>query len=133
MPYLGPLSAYEVVSDLRWTPVLAAAGDIDTWASIGAGCANGLEWIATGQLGTHDSSPGHVPDQLAQLCDLLAMSRDAANWPRAYVPWEAREAEHWSCEVAKIVKARDGGSLKRRFHPPVPTPRTLWDPAECRA
>ncbi len=59
---MGPLTAYEVVSDLRWTPVLGGATDINTWASVGAGCANGLDWVLTGTVGTRDSSPGEVPE-----------------------------------------------------------------------
>jgi hypothetical protein len=115
----GPLTAYEVVSDLRWTAVLASAEDIHTWASIGSGCANGLEWVLTGRLGAHDSSPGEVPALVQPMRDLLAMSRDPAYWPYADAPWEMREVEHWSCEVAKYVKAQAGAPLKRRYRRPV--------------
>jgi hypothetical protein len=27
--------------------------------------------------------------------------------------------EHWACETAKIIKARSGRPLKRRYQPPV--------------
>ncbi len=115
---MGPLTAYEVVSDLRWTPVLANATDIMTWASVGAGCANGMEWVLTGKLGDHDSSPGEVPALVEPMRQLLAMSRDPQYWPYADAPWEMREVEHWACETAKYVKAKYGRRLKRRYQQP---------------
>jgi hypothetical protein len=69
----------------------------------------------TGQVGTRDSSPGEVPAYVAPMRDLLAMSRHPEHWPYTDAPWEMREVEHWSCEVAKIVKARAGLPLKRRY------------------
>lgn len=117
MPYLGRMMSYEVVSDLRWTPVLAGAHDINTWASAGNGCASGLEWVTTGRLGEHNSSPGDVPEYLATMRALLEMSRDPHYWPYTDAPWEMREVEHWACEAAKAVKAQSGGRLKRRYRP----------------
>lgn len=112
---LGPLMSYEVVSDLRWTPVLADASDINTWASVGVGCFNGLSWITTGTVGDSDQSPGEVPRLVQPMRDLLELSRDPAYWPTEYEPWEMREVEHWLCETAKYIKASQGHSLKRRF------------------
>lgn len=115
---LGPLMSYEIVSDLRWTPVLADARDVNTWASVGVGCLNGLRWVTEGTLGDSDNSPGEVPALVEPMRDLLELSRDPAYWPTEYEPWEMREVEHWACEVAKYLKAAQGQRLKRRFKAP---------------
>lgn len=115
--YLGPFMAYEIVSDLRWTPILQNAEDINTWANAGPGCARGLGW-------THHNNPMRynrlaLRDQQEMnviMQELLEMSRSDIYWPQDWKPWEMREVEHWACEFDKICRARRGESLKRRYN-----------------
>jgi hypothetical protein len=117
VPYVGRFMAYEVVSDLRWTPILRNAADIGTWANIGPGCARGLRWLLGEGVDAVDVNTYRPSDVLLPtLREILAMSRDAANWPYPDAPWELREAEHWACEVGKYVRCRDRGvRLRNRF------------------
>lgn len=119
-PCIGPFLAYEIVSDLRWTPVLLNAIDILTWACAGPGATEGLGLIARGDRRTYNRTSER--DQLAMrdlMQALLAMSRDEAFWPQDWKLWEMREVEHWSCEFAKYETARGGERLKRRYTPTV--------------
>lgn len=116
-PYLGGFMAYEIVSDLRWTGVLGAATDINTWAHVGPGAARGLGWV----LGEGPEFWNHHAkcDQdamLAQMQQLLAMSRDPLYWSVEWHAWEMREVEHWLCEYDKYMRATNGKRLKRRFN-----------------
>jgi hypothetical protein len=116
VPYLGPFTAYEVVSDLRWTPVLREATDVLTWACAGPGATKGLGLVARGDEWAYNKNSD--VDQLAMrdiMQRLLAMSRQEDCWPQAWTPWEMREVEHWACEYAKYEPGRRGEKLKRRF------------------
>lgn len=116
VPFMGSFMAYEVVSDLRWTPVLAGADDIETWAAAGPGCARGLSWVVSGKCGQYNyHSERHQADMLTVMRDLLAMSRSEAYWPQAWRVWEMRECEHWACEVDKYQRGARGERLKRRY------------------
>jgi len=114
LQYMGNFNSYEVVTDLRWTPVLSGAADINTWAAAGPGCARGLGWV-------HYGEPAHFNYNtdcgqralLAHMRDLLALSREPAHWPAEYEPWEMREVEHWLCEAWKYVRCRDHGQPPR--------------------
>ena len=123
LPYLGNFMAYEVVTDLRWTPVLSGAKDVETWAAAGPGCAAGLGWVEVGDLKKYDYHSDR--DQAAMLPlmrDLLEMSSDPEYWPYTDAPWELREVEMWLCEVAKYIRCRDGGRPPRqRYRPPSDT------------
>jgi hypothetical protein len=114
--YLGRFMAYELVSDLRWTPVLDQATDINTWANAGPGCARGLGWVTTGNPATfHYGSQKDQVVMLALMRDLLALSKQEKYWPSEWTPWEMREVEHWSCEYDKYKRAESGLRLKRRY------------------
>lgn len=116
LPNVGRFVAYEAVSDLRWTPVLAGAKDIMTWASAGPGCARGLGWVS---LDDHRAfNYGSTRDQqwmLYVMRGLLEFSQDEAYWPSEHKPWEMREVEHWLCEIWKVQNALKGNRLKRRY------------------
>ena len=116
LPFMGGFMAYEVVSDLRWTPILARAGDISTWAAIGPGCARGLGYLVADDSERYrrDSAKDQV-EMLTVMRELLLRSQDPACWPYIDVPWEMRECEHWACEFAKYRQAQAGYRLKRRF------------------
>ena len=116
LPYMGSFTSYEVVTDLRWTPVLYQATDIQTWAAAGPGCARGLGRVVNGD--TELYRYGTVEDQntmLAVMQELLSMSHDEKFWPQQWTPWEMREVEHWACEWDKYMRVVEGYRLKRRY------------------
>lgn len=114
--YLGRFMAYEIISDLRWTPVLDYADDITTWASAGPGCARGLSRVCYGDI--EHFNYGSAIDQQAMLLvmqHLLEMSKSDEYWPQQWTRWEMREVEHWSCEFDKWMRVLGGERMKRRF------------------
>ena len=110
---IGPVTGYEVVSDLRWTPVLQNATDVMTWANPGPGCQRGLGRVVLGRVDGFTS--GMRDGMIAWMRDLLAMSQDERHWPKHWKPWEMREVEHWLCEFDKYERARGGTRLKRAY------------------
>ena len=111
---LGPFMCYEIVSDLRWTPLLNKATDIMTWANAGPGCARGLGRVVSNDRRLFDRHKNQV-EMLDLMRKLLLMSQDNMFWPSTWPKWEMREVEHWSCEFEKWCAAKDGRKLKRRF------------------
>ena len=113
---MGSFTSYEVVTDLRWTPILSKAKDINTWAAAGPGCARGLGRVVKGD--TELYRYGTAQDQALMLEimeQLLSMSREEKFWPQQWNPWEMREVEHWACEFDKYMRAAEGYRLKRRY------------------
>lgn len=113
--YLGGFMAYELVSDLRWTPVLDQAVDIMTWANAGPGCARGLGWVVAEDSSIFNCGPGNQKIMLELMQQILELSKNSVFWPAEWKPWEMREVEHWSCEFDKYKRAESGDRLKRRF------------------
>jgi hypothetical protein len=114
--YLGGFMSYEVVSDLRWTDVLANAEDINTWANAGPGCARGLGWTIAGDSSVFNAgSTAGQAVMLGHMRELLEMSRDPQYWPVNWPVWEMREVEHWACEFDKYQRAARGDRMKRSF------------------
>lgn len=114
--YLGRFMSYEIVSDLRWTPVLENAVDINTWANSGPGCARGLGWVVSENPSIFN--PGSARDQqlmLEHMTTLLALSKEELYWPGSWKKWEMREVEHHACEFDKYCRAKAGLKLKRRY------------------
>lgn len=119
IPWMGPFMAYELVSDLRWTPVLSEAKDILTWANPGPGCARGISRV-TGRdkMALRAGSRKSREEMLRVMNWLLTMARDpeAGYWPADWTPWEMREVEHWSCEFDKYQRvAIDGDRMKQSY------------------
>jgi hypothetical protein len=111
LPYMGGFMAYELVSDLRWTPLLDKAPDIMTWANPGPGAQRGLSWL------THDDNTIKIDQDDVQpsMQELLARAGDSAYWPKEWRSWEMREVEHWLCEYDKWERSNHGQSQKRRY------------------
>lgn len=112
--YLGPFMAYEIVSDLRWTPALNQAIDINLWANAGPGCTRGLGWVVANdptrfQYGSKSSQK--------EMLTVMQLIRNKHNyyWPPSWKGWEMREVEHWACEFDKYMRAEKGEKLKRRY------------------
>lgn len=116
-PYMGPFMAYEVVTDLRHTPLLDNAPDIMTWASAGPGAARGLQRVFGGAVLGYNSQAGQQKMNVLMGC-LLAYSRQAELWPWTERPWEMREVEHTLCEFDKYERVRLGeGTPKQLYRP----------------
>jgi hypothetical protein len=116
--YMGIFTSGEVVIDLRYTPILSRATDINTWTIAGPGAAKGLGYVAHGNPAAYDySSATHQLEMVDIMCELLELSRDPAYWPAEWDPWELHECEMWACEHAKYQSALEGGRLKRRYTP----------------
>lgn len=115
-PYLGSFMAYEIVTDLRHTPVLWNAKDVDTWAAAGPGAARGLCRVMGVPLGTYRYQSAKDQELLLKgMQRLLAFSRGGL-WPAEWPRWEMREVEHTLCEFDKYERARLGeGTPKQRF------------------
>lgn len=126
--FIGHFTAYEIVSDLRHTDLLKYAEDILTWANPGPGATKGLNYL-------HGRDPNKTSPKsqlVEEMRELLALSRDASYWPQGgkataqlaknaldWPKWEMREVEHFNCELAKYVRARDTGQgTRQRFRPP---------------
>lgn len=110
--WVGPFMSYEIVTDLRHTPVLREASDIMSWANAGPGATRGIMRILTGL------PDGNVPEarKLKVMRALLAESRDQGRWPPGFPPWEMREVEHGLCEFDKYERARTGeGRPKQKY------------------
>jgi hypothetical protein len=120
----GGFTAYEVVSDLRWTRYGERWPDINTFAHAGPGAARGLARIYGRPLnppGTTDRAPGTTVQQtLDEMIDLLKYARTV--WPRPSRQWprlELREIEHSLCEFDKYERVRLGeGRPRSLYHPP---------------
>lgn len=134
-PYMGPFMAYEVVTDLRWTPLLDKAGDIMTWANPGPGAKRGINRVR----GYDKDANISREQQIYLMQQLLIDSLNGNNWPNARVTpevhglpgqvtsrtgepsdwpaWEMREVEHTLCEFDKYERARLGEGRPRGTWP----------------
>lgn len=112
-PGQGDFTAYEVVSDLRYTCVLEHATDIMTWASPGPGAARGLEWIYRRKFSR--SSARGIQEQVELMRRLLEHSTKPSYWSETWPSWDMRTVEHTLCEYDKYRRGQVGGKLKRRY------------------
>ena len=116
VPYLGFFTAYEIVTDLRHTPLLSQATDINTWAAAGPGAARGLGWIHFGEpKGFAYQGTSGQSKMLPLMRELLDMSDDPSYWPHEWPEWEMREVEHTLCEYDKWKRGSGGQRLKRNY------------------
>lgn len=110
---MGPFMAYEVVTDLAHTKVLASASDAHTWANPGPGALRGLGWV----YGRHHTrSQQGLRECMLHMQELLHLSRPASyHWPEEWPQWDMRTVEHWLCEYDKYRRGQAGQRLKRRY------------------
>ena len=95
LPSIGGFTAYEIVTDLRHTPVLCDAKDIMTWAHLGPGATRGMTRIG------YDTSK---PQESMQ--KLLVEARNAL--PKDFPEMEIRDIEHSLCELDKYCRIKFG-------------------------
>lgn len=109
---LGDFMAYEIVTDLRHTHLLRDAPDIMTWANAGPGAVRGLNRLHGRPVG--QSLP--KAQSLAEMQDLLKMSRSPLRWPQEWGRWEMREVEHTLCEHDKYVRVTTGEGRPKQLY-----------------
>jgi hypothetical protein len=113
IPFVGDFIGYEMVCDLRFSPVLENATDKLTWSNVGPGAKRGLL-----RLG--------MKPCLASMVELynIAINEEKIElhvaehlpWNDFYPPFELREIEHSLCEFDKYMRAKDGGRTKARYN-----------------
>lgn len=110
----GGFMAYEVVSDLRHTPVLSSAVDVLTWANPGPGALRGLQ-RTFGQSAKRSD---------AQRLMQHLMERAPERFP---LRLEMREIEHSLCEFDKYCRVKYGEGKPRSLYrrPSAPVPRGM--------
>lgn len=111
-PGIGPFMAYEIVTDLRHTPILWNATDVNSWANAGPGATRGAGRVLTNNRRQfkRQRDQDEVLDVMKQLYNLAQQPK---YWP--FEKWEMREVEHWLCEFEKYCSAEEGHKQKRRF------------------
>lgn len=112
---LAGFTAYEVVTDLYHTDVLAGAADADTWCNPGPGCLRGLLRLSGVKFDTRRNgvAPPRRRTWLADMTRLLALCRHELD---GMPPFRMREVEHSLCEFDKYERALWGdGRLKRVY------------------
>jgi len=113
--FLGPFMAYEIVMDLRYTPILEKAVDTMVWGNLGPGATRGMSWVVYGHPDGFNAGPGNQKIMLSLMAELLKMSKQEEYWPQVWPHWEMHEVEMWLCEHAKYMRASHGFRQKRRY------------------
>jgi hypothetical protein len=124
-PFIGGFTGYEIVSDLRWLPIMGAQPygppDVMTWAHAGPGAVRGLNRIHGRDLG----ASMRQADALREMRELLDHAKNkhgephfGGHWPlgNAEGGWpnlEMREIEHTLCEFDKYERVRLGQGRPR--------------------
>jgi len=116
----GGFMAYELVSDLRHTPVLRDATDINTWANAGPGAKRGLNRVFGRPLKFASSKHGWNEEMKKLLLKVNAVKH-------SYVPTlEMREIEHSLCEFDKYERVKNGEGKPRSIYQPPGQERSKW-------
>ena len=116
LPYhgWGPFTAYEVVTDLRWTRYLHKAPDINTWANAGPGAIRGLNRVYGRPLTSKLGAQSALAEMRQLLTEVSRIWPIGQEWPRL----ELREIEHSLCEFDKYERVRLGeGRPRSTFRP----------------
>lgn len=113
--FMGGFMAYEVVTDLRHTPVLDKANDIMTWGNLGPGAIRGIGRVVANNPHLYANSTKSQKEMLGLMAELLKLSQDPHYWPQEWPAWEMHEVEMWLCEYAKYCNGKEGERLKRKY------------------
>lgn len=141
---IGGFVGYEIVCDLRFTPLLQDAHDVYTWANMGPGAQRGLRRIGLPHRNQQDGleSMRHLFSLAADHLDRRVLyhlpmehkrnatgGTDAVGFYRGgptdadllvygrYPPFELREIEHSLCEFDKYMRVLLGeGTLRQKYH-----------------
>lgn len=111
IPHVANFMAYEVVTDLRHTPLLEEAADIHTWANPGPGAKRGLN-----RFFGRPAIKASIRDSQAinEMRKLLALS--AGRLRNGFPSMEMRDIEHSLCEYDKYMRVKRGeGRPRQRY------------------
>lgn len=116
---LAGFTAYEVVTDLRWTNAVNPHDRFD-WAHAGPGATRGGSRVLFKEPDRLSQDSFKDQEKLRILMRrLLKMSREEKYWPQDNVEWpvwELREVEHTLCEFDKYERVRrEQGHAKRTY------------------
>lgn len=114
---LGGFMAYEIVTDMRWTPQFSSAPDINLWANPGPGAVRGLAKIFRGYTGGRDIKAEHKTsshNMQVEMQYLRQYTTDAlGHLPMFSRGFDMRDVEMTLCEVDKFCRVRDGMGAPR--------------------
>jgi hypothetical protein len=108
--------AYEMVTDMRHTPLLNDAKDIMTWANMGPGAQRGLRRLgypATNQKQGNESMRALLDNWTEKLWAKIPEPYTAADYPLL----EMRDIEHSLCETDKYLRTKNGEGFPRGKFP----------------
>ena len=116
---LAGFTAYEVVTDLRWTSAVNPYDRME-WAHAGPGATRGGSRVLFKEPDLLSQESWKDQEKLRRLMrKLLFMSRKEEYWPQDHPDWpawELREVEHTLCEFDKYERVRrEQGAAKRRY------------------
>jgi hypothetical protein len=116
-PYLGPFMAYQSVCDLRFTPVLEHAMDLNYWTAPGPGSARGIGRVFHDDPKAYNYNSDRDKKVLINKMGLLLFqSHEQRHWPAAWPKWELSTVQHWACEFDKYCRVLNGeGEPKQRY------------------
>jgi hypothetical protein len=120
-PGFGPFIAYEVITDVRHTPLLREARDIMTWANPGPGAMRGINRMYGFPIGWHDGKYFHPKQPGIDYIMIMRHLLDISNkYTEAHVgELEMRDIEHSLCEFDKYCRVLNGeGRPRSRYIPP---------------
>ena len=108
---VGQFIAYEIVCDLRFTPLLSGAKDKLSWANLGPGAKRGLQ-----RLGKEPSSESIVKLYNMAIDFGLIGGHIAKHFLQqdGVCPFELREIEHSLCEFDKYQRVKTGAGRPRQ-------------------
>lgn len=105
----GPFMSYQAVIDMRWTPLLGNAPDINTWAALGPGSRRGLNRLAGRDL----------EHPLSQEAGLEEMRRIYEEQDAHRAPWVPRidlsDIQNCLCETDKYLRVKAGGKTRAKY------------------
>jgi hypothetical protein len=113
LPGYGDFTAYEIVTDLGYSPYLSRFTE-DDWVFAGPGCRRALDRLLV-------ESPRTAADYAAAIAELR--EQQEAGLAASGIPWlgtkrlTLRSIEHALCEFYKYRRMQEGGHHTRRFVP----------------
>lgn len=107
---MGPFTAYEIVTDLRYTKWLCHAPDRMTWCNISIGSLRGLNRVMGRDVHATGVSKAQLLEEARSLLPLMRKLDDPA-----FKKAEMREIEHSLCEFDKYLRVKDGGRARRTY------------------